>query len=182
MFTFCHILLLVDVITLLFVNLSKMSLGVKMIDRLDARPETARACCEGIVPRRTHCDTADLHKPQRFATLDGPPRSFNNFETSSIYQTLCKCVKLHHKFTKCNNSFQEQIFQSSPYSWSYLISKSNSRSRRNYYKFMDFLRNFENSSYPWTLYFTPAVLEKNNLYNCLSFFFMKWLRLEQKWE
>ena len=159
-----------------------MSLGVKMIDRLDARPETARACCEGIVPRRTHCDTADLHKPQLFATLDGPPRSFNNFEISSIYKTFCKCVRQHHKFTKCNNIFQDPSFRRAPYSWSYLISKSNSRSRRNYYKFMDFLRNFENSSYPWMLYFTSAVLEKSNLYNSVSFFFIKWLRLEQKWE
>jgi hypothetical protein len=47
---------------------------------------------------------------------------------------------------------------------------------------MDFLRNFENSSYPWMLYFTSAVLEKSNLYNSVSFFFIKWLRLEQKWE
>ena len=50
MFTFCHILLLVDVITLLFVNLSKMSLGVKMIDTLMKTTQNNRnAFTQGIV-------------------------------------------------------------------------------------------------------------------------------------
>lgn len=174
-----------------------MSLGVKMTDKLEARPDTARACCAGIVPRRTHCDTADLHKPQLFATLDGPPRSFSNFEISSIHKTFCKCFKIHPKFTKCNKKIQVILgsccqFQMildrnyhGVYSWDFLVTKRTAVWRGFISFLKDFLFNFKchsNRCYPWTLYFSTAVLEKNNLYNCLKSFLAKWLRLEQKWE
>ena len=156
-----------------------------MTDKLEARPDTARACCAGIVPRRTHCDTADLHKPQLFATLDGPPRSFSNFEISSIHKTFCKCFKIHPKFTKCNKKIQVILgsccqFQMildrnyhGVYSWDFLVTKRTAVWRGFISFLKDFLFNLKcsgNRSYPWTLYFCAAILEKNNFHNACSFF------------
>lgn len=146
----------------------------------EARLETISACWVGIASLLTHWDTAERLKPHLRATFDGPPKAIRSSFISFI-DPPCKCFLAYDNFTKCNNKTQA-ITEISSYSWSYLMRSTNSRWRRAYSKFMSFLRNFENSSYPWTLYFTSAVLEKNNLYNCLKSFLVKWLRLEQKWE
>lgn len=148
----------------------------------EARLETISACWVGIASLLTHCDTAERLKPHLRATFDGPPKAIRSSFISFI-DPPCQCFSIHYKFTKCNNFLQPLWIEESFFSWSFMVGlSSKSRANRTMEKLQAFLRSFVNGRWDWTLYFTSAVLEKNNLYNCLKSFLVKWLRLEQKWE
>lgn len=146
----------------------------------EARLETISACWVGIVSLLTHCDTAERLKPHLRATFDGPPKAIRSSFISFI-DPPCQCFSIHYKFTKCNKSLQRYRVIKSHYPWGYMRSNSG-KAHRKKERAKAFLRSFVNGRWDWTLYFTSAVLEKNNLYNCLKSFLVKWLRLEQKWE
>lgn len=153
-----------------------------MTEKLDARSETARACWAGIVSRLTHCDTAERLKPHLRATLDGPPKAIRSSFISLIDLPCNYCLD-QSKFTKCNFYLQPFWIGESFFSWSFLVGlSSKSRAKRQMARLQAFVRSFVNGRFVWTLYFTSAVLEKNNIYSSLSFLSIKWLRLEQKWE
>lgn len=146
----------------------------------EARLETISACWEGMASLLIHCDTAERLKPHLRATFDGPPKAIRSSFISFI-DPLCQCFSFHNKFTKCNKNLQRCRAIKSHYAWGYMLSNFG-KAHRNTARAKAFIKSFVNGRWDWTFYFNWAVLEKNNLYNCLKSFLVKWLRLEQKWE
>lgn len=144
--------------------------------------ETVKACWAGIMPRLIHCDTAERLKPHSQATLEGPPKAIRS-SFISLIDLPCNCCLDRIKFTKCNFYLQQLWAEEGFFSWAFVVGLGKqSRANRKMVRVQAFVRSFVNGRFVWILYFTSAVLEKNNIYSYLSFLSIKWLRLEQKWE